>query len=365
MTNQRHFFPGNNTPQGFFSYFRYILGQHEANRIYCIKGGPGVGKSSFMRAIGENFAERGEAVDFLHCSSDSDSLDAVVLKDRKIAFMDSTAPHIVDPITPGAVDSIIHLGDYWNEDGIRQNKEAVMAIREECSRRFAAAYNYLGAAERLCNNAHDVYENAVKNAELYKIAAQIVGDELAHKEICLSPGRIKKFFATAITPKGLINQTGSLFGGLERIYAFKVPVGYSPESILRIFSESAVYRGFDVEEFYCPLKPETKLEHMIVPKLGLALTTENTYHHLKEGDVDEGCTVIRRDLSEIMDASAVESYRGVLDDSLGAMDDMLVKAVQCLANAKSAHEEMEKFYIPNMDFKKIDELREKTIGKIL
>ena len=44
----RHMFPGGNTSQGFFSYYDYILGQEEANRIICIKGGPGVGKSTFM-----------------------------------------------------------------------------------------------------------------------------------------------------------------------------------------------------------------------------------------------------------------------------------------------------------------------------
>lgn len=36
----RHMFPGGNTSQGFFSYYDYILGQEEANRIICIKAVP-------------------------------------------------------------------------------------------------------------------------------------------------------------------------------------------------------------------------------------------------------------------------------------------------------------------------------------
>ena len=39
MSVERHYFPGNNTPLGFFSYYKYILGQREANKIICIKGG--------------------------------------------------------------------------------------------------------------------------------------------------------------------------------------------------------------------------------------------------------------------------------------------------------------------------------------
>ena len=58
MSIERHYFPGNNTPQGFFSYYKYILGQREANRIICVKGGPGTGKSTFMKRIGQRFAEQ-------------------------------------------------------------------------------------------------------------------------------------------------------------------------------------------------------------------------------------------------------------------------------------------------------------------
>ena len=34
---ERHMYPGNNTPLGFFSYYQYILGQREADKIICIK----------------------------------------------------------------------------------------------------------------------------------------------------------------------------------------------------------------------------------------------------------------------------------------------------------------------------------------
>lgn len=96
MALERHIYPGNNTTEGFYSYYNYILGQREANRIICIKGGPGVGKSTFMRKIGETYLEKGEDVDFMHCSSDNNSLDGVVLKNRRIALIDATSPHVVD-----------------------------------------------------------------------------------------------------------------------------------------------------------------------------------------------------------------------------------------------------------------------------
>ena len=92
---ERHMYPGNNTPEGFFSYYQYILSQKEADKIICIKGGPGVGKSTFMKKIGESMLQEGHDVDFMHCSSDNNSLDGIVLRDKKIAMIDGTSPHVV------------------------------------------------------------------------------------------------------------------------------------------------------------------------------------------------------------------------------------------------------------------------------
>ena len=44
----RKMFPGGNTANGFYSFFDYII-PNDVNRIFCLKGGPGVGKSSFMK----------------------------------------------------------------------------------------------------------------------------------------------------------------------------------------------------------------------------------------------------------------------------------------------------------------------------
>jgi len=86
-------FPGGNTAQGFYSFYDYII-EPDATRIFIIKGGPGVGKSTFMRKIGEVMLERGYDVEFHCCSSDNNSLDGVVINSIKVALIDGTAPHL-------------------------------------------------------------------------------------------------------------------------------------------------------------------------------------------------------------------------------------------------------------------------------
>lgn len=358
----RHIYPGGNTPEGFFSYYSYIMGQQEANRIICLKGGPGVGKSTFMRKIGEHFVEKGEDVDFLWCSSDPGSLDGIVLKERKIAMIDATSPHIVDPVNPGAVDSIVHLGEFWNGEALKKCKSHVLESNGKIKKWFRYAYHYLAAAGELYEALEGIYEDALEDGELYKAAAEIIGDELGHKEIALNPGQMKKQFASAITPAGVQHHLESLIDGYRKIYMITAPVGMSNERLLNLVAESALYRGMDVEAFYCPMKPEKKLEHLLIPQMDLAFVSLNVYHDLEPWDREEDVRLI--DVNDMLDWSRVETAGPLPADCERRMEELLSEAVRCIVRAKKEHDRLESYYIPNMDFKKIDALRDEIIGKI-
>ena len=358
---ERHIYPGNNTPEGFFSYYHYILGQREADKIFCIKGGPGVGKSTFMKKIGDAMLKEGHDVDYMHCSSDNNSLDGIVIRDKKIAMIDGTAPHIVDPINPGAVDSIIHLGDYWDEEGIRKNKEALISNNERIKSIFARVYNYLAAAGKMYDNLCSIFETAIKYEELYKISARIIGDELAHREISSSQGEIKKYFASAITPNGIVNYLDTLLRGYRKVYLIHAPVGVSSERMLNLFMESAVYRGFFVEGYYCPMKPSTKLEHLLIPDLGLAFITSNQYHAISVAELT--AEVVPINLEKIIRYDSIKYQEDILTDSKKKMEELLEKGIFCLAQVKKEHDDLEKYYVPNMDFLKIDALRQDLTRK--
>lgn len=365
MSVERHYFPGNNTPLGFFSYYKYILGQREANRIICIKGGPGTGKSTFMKKIGEYFLDKGEDIDFLHCSADENSLDGVVLKNRKIAFIDGTSPHITDPVTPGAVDRIVNLGEYWNEEAIAVNKSEIIDLNEETARWYRIAYNYLSAAKSVSRSMEEVYAEALEASEIYRVAADIVGKEYGEYNISLRPGKVKKFFASGITATGNINYITSLLGNMEKVYMINVPVGYSNTSLMEVISEGAVYRGFDIETYYCPMSPEEKIEHIIIPELKIAFITVNRYHDVEpweivsiDGSPQEISFI---DMSDYMDGMILQNNEELIDTLNDEYDILLNKTVRYLAKAKETHGMVESMYIPNMNFTQIGALAENLI----
>ena len=86
------YFLGANSPSGFYSLYHELLPPEQARSSYMIKGGPGCGKSTLMRRIAALAEEAGEPVEYILCSGDPASLDAVVLPKKQIALVDGTAP---------------------------------------------------------------------------------------------------------------------------------------------------------------------------------------------------------------------------------------------------------------------------------
>jgi len=353
--NARHYFPGNNTPGGFFSYYHFIMEQKEARRIWTLKGGPGTGKSSFMKKIGETMLEEGHNVDFLHCSSASDSLDGILLRNLGVAMVDGTAPHVIDPVNPGAVDTIINLGDYWNECGILENRKSIIETNERVGSIFAGVYHYLRAAESMYDNIARINSKTLSSSVVYGIAMDIIHDDMGCETSRLNTGKVRKFFASAITPEGLRSFLPGLIDGYAKVYVIKAEIGSGTEGITRRIAEAAASRGYDVEAFYCPLKPEEKLEHLLIPRLSMAVVTSNTYHDAGPGNSAQE----RVEINLLGNSSDPETslQEEITWDSGRRMDELLAQAVYCLQKAKLEHDVLESFYIPHMEFEKFDKLQ--------
>lgn len=93
MAQVTNFFAGANSGEGFRNLFSEMVDIEDTYDFMVLKGGPGVGKNTFMREIGRTMEEAGTAVEYLWCSGDPDSLDGVVLPELRCAVADGTAPH--------------------------------------------------------------------------------------------------------------------------------------------------------------------------------------------------------------------------------------------------------------------------------
>lgn len=394
----RNIYPGGNTSMGFYSYYSHILLQKEAQKIICIKGGPGTGKSTMMKRIGSYFAEQGEDVDFLWCSSDPESLDGIVLKKRRVAVLDGTAPHIVDPVNPGAVDCIVNLGDYWDEDAIKPYRGRIMSCDARIKRQYQMAYHYLRIAGMTDHLMGELYTSWARDPKQCDGLLRDIRDELKLKLLNISAvkralssrsrgmalgtetryGRAKKQFISAITPEGLRSDLNSLTDFAKQVIALETPVGFPMDRVLRPCAEWLQEIGFDVETYYCPMDPERKLEHIVVPEAGICIITEHTYHRRKSvTELSAESSTGRRPEKPAKDfsISAEEMIDGFVQQH-GMLDDELLcrleeeenraldSAVNFLKEAKRLHDELEQCYIPAMDFTKLEEKTQELLKEI-
>ena len=152
METARHdsidFFLGATTPAGFKGYFEPL--RHEPGmQMYLIKSGPGCGKSTLMKRLARAAEQRGELTQRIHCASDPDSLDGVILPGQHRAIVDATAPQVVEPDAPGADEVVVSLYHTIDAEKLHQCTDEVKALFARNALLRSRAARYIASAGSL------------------------------------------------------------------------------------------------------------------------------------------------------------------------------------------------------------------------
>ena len=263
----------------------------------------------------------------------------------------------MDPKNPGVVDEIIHLGDFWNEAGMIKHRQEVMKVNREVGSIFARAYRYLKAAWQIYDDSAVLYGMAIDEAKINILAKEFMDGLLGEIPVSAVVGKQRCLFASAITPDGLKNYLGDLLI-TNNIYMLEGFPGAGTERVLEKIKSAVLERGMGVEAYYCALCPD-KLEHLIIPQMNTAFTTNNKYHST---DV---CAAKKVEFSNMLDEKVAGLHKSELEYNQAEFDVLLNRAIDIIHGAKTLHDEMETYYIPNMDFKAIQKKWSETMEKIL
>ena len=333
---QATFFLGSCTPRGFSTFASELA--EECGAVDYIKGGSGCGKSTFLRRIADEAAARGLEVWRFLCSSDPQSLDAVVLPSLGRGWVDATAPHVLEPTLCAGREGYVDFGAFYAPPEAGERR--AVSARDAC----------LAAADRLLDPARAMWEEPRCRRDLEELAGCLALTALRPSG---RQGRVRRRFLSAVTPEGLSFCTETAAAVCGRVYVLEDSYGLAPALLQRVL-EQALQLGQTCLVCYTPLQPDGAPAHLLVPGAGAAFVASSPDFPY----AGERCCTLE------LDGTLPPAARDTLHFARDTAGTLLRKAAEHVREAKRIHDELEALCRPYVDFAAADALTERTLHEL-
>lgn len=319
MNNNKKYLASANTSIGFVNKFNFI-NTNKNGFTYILKGGPGTGKSTFMKKVGKYFEEKSYFVEYFYCSSDSDSLDGVRVEN--FSMVDGTAPHVTEATMPQIKESIVNVGDFISKKVI-ENKAQIEKLLNIKQKSFQNAYLYLESLGKIfeeenLNLKHN--KNLDKYIFIVDKLKNIKQHGLPRELFCsyISPNGYKTFYKEnsyreVIITKGNFIENEKLFSKL---------INFLQENNIEFIKFNSIFLPDFAEGIY-------------INDADILVTSESTY--FENFDSYKNKTIIKK---------------------------LVNKISHNLNMAKINHKKVEVFYVKSMNFEELNKKEKEIIKEI-
>ena len=355
MAQENHFFLGANTGSGFYGLYPSFLQVEDTYDYLLLKGGPGVGKSSFMRRIAQRLEEAGEQVEYILCSGDPHSLDGIRVERLGYGIVDATAPHVMEPQYPAAVDRCLDLGRFYDLAAMKPLREEVMTAAQSYRQTYRRAYRSLAVARQ-------VREDAVSHLELRAAAEKAVrrAKGIAKRELsgkCRAGGVLQKRILGGVTCLGRRYCWETVEQLCPRVYGLSDSCGIGSEA-LQYLCQTALAQGERVIACPDPEHPD-RWAHLLLPEKGVAFVT------LPQGEQMPVPLYRHLRLDAMVEAAQWREQRTQLRFARRIAGELEQEAIARLREAKAQHDVLEGLYNPHVDFLRVYEQAEREAERIV
>ena len=344
------FFAAANTDRGFASYFDELFFGEGIERRYIIKGGPGTGKSTLMKRAAEHARSAGRDVCIFYCSSDTTSVDAVVI-DGRIAVLDGTAPHCVDTVLPGARDEIVDLGAFWSTAVLSARSDELAVLLGEKKAAYAQAYGYLCAAGQTEKTLGALSAQCISREKLLASVERLC-DRCFHTRGTQRP-RIDHRQVSALGVHGHAHLK-TLYDRAHIRYCLLDHYG-AARIYMQELLNSAVHRGQGVAVSHGALCAEIPTE--------MYFYDTGVYVYISDGGADG--EDVKINMKRFTQASQIARIRRYYRAAHRASEVLCEVAQKQLCIAGELHARAESIYATAMDFEALRAYTDKVIEKIL
>lgn len=344
------FFLGALSPSGFSGWFAEAAAEPGA-RPRLIKAGPGCGKSTFMRRIGERGARtapQGAVIEQIHCSSDPDSLDGVRLPDGTL-YLDATAPHTLDCKYPGAAERVVSFYDTLDNNYLEEHSAQVLALGNQNTELLQRAAADFALACGLLQRRRQYAAQALDTEKLDRFTARLAARLMPRRSGC-KPGTRRIRLLSAPTPGGITVFADTVTKAADTIYVVHDAYGAASARMLKQLADRAAQAGYEAYVCRCA-SDQRRIDHLLLPGLRVAVLTSNTWHTMNF----PGQKNIHA--ARFMNGKMLAARRGPLQYQKRIASQLIARTCQTQAEAKRIHDELEKYYIRATDFAAVDAIR--------
>ena len=338
------------TAQGYYSYLPALLNSIE--RVILLEGAPGSGRSTFIKSIGLNLAERGYRVQFWPSPLDASYVDGVYLQQLRTIVMNGDAAGSTKIENhPGMVIHSIDLRDYYNSGELAGSQAEIEALTDQLESIMGAVKTSLEVAQEGQKRLVGNYERLLNTAKLQAVSQQLIASILGGGE------QATHYFARAITSEGMVDFFEEITGDCTRRYILQGPPGSGKSWVMRRLGEEALAHGHKVAFYHSGLDPEL-LEMVVLKSLEIAVV---------DGDI---VRVANRpgdsylNLAECWDDQELINHL-VIRETERLVSNRLYQAVQGLTRARQVEKKLSKLFTKAMRFEQVDVRRDELIMEIL
>ncbi len=339
MKQSAHIFLGANSGEGFYSLYDQLL-HARLDDLLIIKGGPGCGKSSFMRAVAKELSDAGEDVIYVNCSGDPDSLDGVLIPSIKTGLVDGTSPHVLEPSYTVSNERYVDLTRFYDVAETKARREDIIGHSDAYRAAYTEAYHILRAVDAVAAERRAAARKGMDFARLESRIDRLARRELKGKEA--RRARIDRAFLGGMTHKGELCRYDTAETLCPKLCVLEDSYGLAAAAMERAAAYAAA-AGYDV--LLCP-NPDRPREtmHVLIPAAGFALVTA-TARQPYEGEAYRRIRVDAMAMEQLSRADKAKlRFTGRIERSLRE------EATEALRRAKAEHDALEAVYNPCVDF---------------
>jgi hypothetical protein len=300
-----------------------------------------------MRRVAAMAERRGWRAEYYCCSSDADSLDAVLLynKDRSFGLLDATLPHAFEPGLPGVEEDILDLGQFWDGTCLTEQKEEIIRLNRQKAEGYRAAYRYLAGVGEVSDVLRDAVVPTLDVTRIGRTVNRLLRDCPSRQ----GDGEIGIGLCDSIGMRGRVRLDTYLSLG-ERVCLVEDYYD-SAYHLMRLLCDEAFSRGIRMRVSYHPILAD-EVDALYLPdaKTVFFVCAAEDVEHCRARIPHARVISMRR----LVRREAFAAVRGQVRYADRLREGLLGGAEEALARVSQAHDALERLYGAAMDFAAVE-----------